>query len=218
MRLLIVDDHALFTDAIVHILEGMDMEIVGVARSGAEGLALAAKEEPDVLLVDLGLPDMSGIAVGRQVLEKRPETMILVLTGRNEPRSVDEALGSGFHGYITKDIPMDTFAERVRTALGGEVVVPPSRPPSRPSRLIPRNQAAELMARQLTPRELEVLGLLVKGSDNADIAARLSVSPNTVRTHVQSILTKLQVRSRLHAAAFAVRHRLVDVGGSRRTS
>ena len=217
MRVLIVDDHALFTDAILPVLQGMEeMDVLGVARSGREGLALTRRELPELALVDLGLPDMSGIALGRRILEEMPGTRVLALTGRKDSEAVSEALAAGFSGYLTKDIPMASFADRVRSALEGEVVRPEPMPSPRPRVRTPEAENAELLASQLTKRELQVLTLLVEGSDNAEIARSLGVSANTVRTHVQSILTKLGVRSRLQAAAFAVRHRVVEVGTGRR--
>ena len=217
MRVLVVDDHALFTDAILPVLQAMEeMDVLGVARSGREGLTMAHREHPELALVDLGLPDMSGIALGRQILEEIPGTRVLALTGRKDSEAVSEALAAGFSGYLTKDIPMASFADRIRSAVEGEVVRPEPTQSPRPQPRTPEAENAELLASQLTRRELQVLALLVEGIDNAEIARTLGVSSNTVRTHVQSILTKLGVRSRLQAAAFAVRHRVVEVGTGRR--
>ena len=217
MRVLVVDDHVLFTDAFLPVLQGMEeLVVLGVARTGREGLALARRERPQMALVDLGLPDMSGIALGRQLLEEFPGIRVIALTGRKDSEAVNEALAAGFIGYLTKDIRMTSFAERVRSALEGEVVRPEPGPAPRRMARTPEAENAALLARQLTKRELQVLALLVEGSDNTEIARTLNVSANTVRTHVQSILTKLGVRSRLQAAAFAVRHRVVEVGAGRR--
>lgn len=214
MRVLVVDDHALFTDAILPTLREMEWEVVAVVRRGQEAIETALREEPDLVMVDLGLPDVGGIAVGTRILEELPDTRVIALTGRSDPEAVKEAQAAGFHGFLTKDIPLPRFPEALSAALRGEVVtfhrpVVESRP------VTPVDRDAELLASQLTPRERQVLALLVEGSDNAQIARRLSVSANTVRTHVQSILTKLGVRSRLQAAAFAVRHRVVAVNGRR---
>lgn len=216
MRVLVVDDHALFTDAILPVLRGMGMEILGVARNGEEGLDLARRDEPDLVMVDLGLPDVTGIELGRRILEELPGTEILALTGRSDAQAVREAMGAGFRGYLTKDTPLPKFADRIRAALRGEVVVPQRLATPQVITRTPEEESAALLAGQLTPREREVLSMLVEGSDNAEIARRLSVSANTVRTHVQSILNKLGVRSRLQAAAFAVRHQVVEVGGGAR--
>lgn len=212
MRILVVDDHVLFTDAILPIFRSMDWEVVSVVRRGDDAIETARRERPDVVMVDLGLPDISGITVGTTILEELPDTRVIALTGRKDAEAVKQAQKAGFHGFLTKDIPVPRFAEALTAALGGETVifhqpVVESRP------VAPADRDAELLASQLTPREREVLALLVEGSDNAQIARRLSVSANTVRTHVQSILTKLGVRSRLQAAAFAVRHRVVSEDG-----
>jgi NarL family two-component system response regulator LiaR len=216
VKVLVVDDHALFTDALVPVLAEMEeMEVLGVARSGQEAFELARRERPDLVLLDLGLPDVTGIEIGRRLLEERPDLTILALTGRRDAQAVKEAMAAGFAGYLTKDTPLPSFADRVRSALRGETVVPARLETPRVETRTPEEESAALLAGQLTPREREVLSLLVEGSDNAEIARRLSVSANTVRTHVQSILTKLGVRSRLQAAAFAVRHQVVEVGGRR---
>jgi len=212
----VVDDHALFTDAMLPVLRGMGMEVLGVARTGGEGLALARREQPDLVMIDLGLPDMTGIALGRAILDELPGTDVLALTGRTDAQAVKEAMAAGFRGYLTKHTPLPKFADRIRAALRGEMVVPSRMPPPRVITRTPEEESATLLAGQLTPREREVLSLLVEGIDNTEIARRLAVSANTVRTHVQSILTKLGVRSRLQAAAFAVRHQVVEVGSGRR--
>lgn len=216
MRVLVVDDHALFTDAILPVLGAMEeMELLGVARSGREALEFFRLERPDLLMLDLGLPDMTGIELGGLILKERPDVRILALTGRRDAQAVREAMDAGFTGFLTKDTPLPSFAERIRAALRGEVVVPQRLETPRVVTRTPEEQSADLLAGQLTPREREVLSLLVEGNDNREIARRLAVSSNTVRTHVQSILTKLGVRSRLQAAAFAVRHQVVEVGGRR---
>jgi two-component system nitrate/nitrite response regulator NarL len=209
VRILVVDDHALFTDAILPTFRMMGWEVVAVVRRGEEAIEIALEERPDLVMVDLGLPDIGGITVGTTILELLPETRVVALTGRKDAEAVKQAQKAGFHGFLTKDIPLPRFAEAVAAALRGETVVF-HRPvvDSRP--VTPVDRDARLLASQLTPREHEVLSLLVEGSDNAEIARRLSVSANTVRTHVQSILTKLGVRSRLQAAAFAVKHQVVS--------
>ncbi len=195
----------------------MGMDIVGVAATGELALEVCRKEHPELALVDLGLPDMGGIAVGRTILEGWPQTIVLAVTALRDPATVKEALRAGFHGYVTKDTPLSQFATAIQSALEGQIVVPTSSAPTtgEPART-PEERDAALMAAQLTPRELEVLALLVGGGDNAQLARALHLSANTVRTHVQSILTKLQVRSRLQAAAFAVKHQIVEVPGQRR--
>jgi DNA-binding NarL/FixJ family response regulator len=200
----------------VPLLEDSGLEVVAVAESGGEAMTLFHREQPELVLVDLGLPDVGGITLGRQMLEERPDTIVLAVTGLNDPRAVKEALRSGFHGYVTKDTSVSRFVSSLRTAVEGQVVVPRRLAQAAAGAQTPEERDAALLAGQLTAREKEVLALLVEGGDNAQIAKRLGVSSNTVRTHVQSILTKLQVRSRLQAAAFAVKYEVVDVPGQRR--
>jgi DNA-binding NarL/FixJ family response regulator len=184
--------------------------VVDVVRRGRDAIQAARQKAPDVVMVDLGLPDMGGVTVGTKILAEAPGTKVIALTGRRDDGAVNEVQAAGFHGFLTKDIPLPKFAEALSAALRGESVM--FQRPLVHSRPVARvDREAELLARQLTPREREVLALLVEGSDNAHIASRLNVSANTVRTHVQSILTKLGVRSRLQAAAFAVRHGVVSV-------
>ena len=141
---------------------------------------------------------------GRDILEELPETKVVAVTALEDEGSVQDAFKAGFHGYLTKQTEAERFGHALRSVEDGQSVFP--------QRQIGRNRersGAELLADQLTTREVEVLQLLAEGATSAQIAEKLDVSPNTVRTHVQGILSKLQVHSRLEAAAFAVRHGLV---------
>ena len=213
MRILIVDDHTLFADAIAIQLEDVGMEVVGRAANGTQAIEEARRTEPDVVLMDLALPDQSGLSAGRAILEERPTTRVVVLTALEDRAVADEALRLGFRGYLTKDTPVARFVEAIGSVCEGEIVLPQR---LRATARRPGGDAdVALLASLLTSREREVLALLVEGADGGTIAGRLGISRNTVRTHVQSILTKLQVHSRLEAATFAVRHRLVPVQGDR---
>jgi DNA-binding NarL/FixJ family response regulator len=213
MRALIVDDHKLFVEAVRPALEQMGMERVGHATTAKQGLESARRERPDLVFVDLGLPDSGGLGLGARIREEVPEAKVVVLTALNSPRAVEEALGVGLHGYLTKDTTMKQFESSVRAVLDGEVVVPCHQ--SRPSTgEWTDDDEAALLADGLTTREREVLGLLAEGASSEQIARHLSVSRHTVRSHVHGILSKLQVHSRTEAAAFAVRHRLVPANGS----
>ena len=187
------------------------MEVVEVASSVDGGLSAARRERPDVVLVDLGLPDGDGISLGREILAERPETKVIALTALNDPKAVGEALRAGFSGYMTKDTPLTQFVSMIEAAVGGQVVIPQRLAAGAVGARTAEERHASLLAEQLSPRERQVLSLLAEGASSDDIAGRLSVSPNTVRTHVQSILTKLQVHSRLEAATFAVRYGIVKV-------
>jgi DNA-binding NarL/FixJ family response regulator len=209
LKVLIVDDHALFSEALEPLLEQNGMEVLGIAGSGAEALEAIRRVRPEVVLVDLGLPDMTGLALGREILEEEPDAKVLAVTGMDHARIAREVLQAGFHGFLTKDTPLPQFIRSVKAVMEGRVINLPRRETARTAEGDERQRDAALLAGQLTPRELEVLEILVRGGSNPQIARELGLSPNTVRTHVQSILTKLQVRSRLEAAAFAVRFGIV---------
>jgi NarL family two-component system response regulator LiaR len=181
--------------------------VVAVATTGAEGRELMRGQRPDLILIDIGLPDESGLVAGRRILEEYPDAKVVALTALLSPATVREAVRIGFHGYITKDTPVARFASSLRAIMDGQVVFP-----RRLASALGRSReddGSELLAAQLTARELEVLGLMAEGISGTDIARRLGISTNTVRTHIQSILTKLQVHSRLEAVAFALRRGLV---------
>lgn len=189
-------------------LEDLGLTVSGIAPTGTDAIASVERSQPDVILMDLGLPDQSGLAVGRTILERWPRARIIALTALEDRAAVDEAMRLGFCGYISKDSPVSEFVNGIRRVLDGHLVLP-QRMPSKGYRS--GWDDAALLSDQLSRREVEVLTLLVKGADSDAIASRLGISRNTVRTHVQSILTKLQVHTRLEAATFAVRHGLVDV-------
>ena len=217
MRVLIVDDHALFADSIRPAIEGLGATEILIAANAAEGLAFARLMQPDVILLDLGLPDRSGLSVGREMLDSVPGVKLVALTSLRDESVIREALRSGFSGYVTKDASIRRFLSSLGAVLDGKVVAPgpaPFRPA--PRARTEQERAATMLAEQLTPRELEVLCLLVEGRSGSEIARRLSISQYTARTHTQSILSKLQVHSRLEAAAFAVRNGLVE--GRRRSA
>jgi two-component system nitrate/nitrite response regulator NarL len=185
------------------------MGVCASVTNGRDAIAFLGTEHTDVVLMDLGLPDRSGLAVGREILERWPETKLVAVTALDDGRAVDDALEAGFRGYLTKDTPVARFISSMVAVVEGQVILP--------HRLVSAghrrgtSDGIALLVAQLTTREREVLSLLVEGADGGTIARRLGISRNTVRTHVQSILTKLQVHSRLEAATMAVRHHLVPL-------
>jgi len=210
MRILVVDDHKLFAEAVQMALEKHGLE-VEVATSADEALDAVVREAPDVVLLDIGLPDRSGLVLGREILEVHPSAKIVIVTSLEDQRALQEAVRFGFHGFLTKDTKLPQLVSAIREVLEGQLVVP--------HRLATRRRNGEpeevaLLASQLTRREREVLALLASGANSTEIARALTVSPNTVRTHVQSILAKLQVHSRLEAVAFATRHHLLSNGSA----
>jgi len=182
----------------------MGMSVLGTYATAEEGLAGTREHRPDLVLLDLGLPDRSGLELGKEILEELPETKVVVVTALDDEKTVQDAFKAGFHGYLTKQTDSKRFAQALRSVEDGHTVFPQRRIGRDPERT-----SDELLAQQLTTREIEVLQLLSEGATSDHIAEQLRVSPNTVRTHVQGILSKLQVHSRLEAAAFATRNDLV---------
>lgn len=213
VRILLVDDHKLFAEAIATVLGKSGMQIIGIAANAQEAFQAVRRHRPGLVLVDLGLPDLGGVEVGRKIIDEFPDTKVLALTALRDPRAVGDAVQAGFHGYLTKDTPTERFIDSIQAALGGQLVIPHQLARSSVGDRSPEQEHADLLASYLTPRELEVLALIVEAASSHEIARRLSVSPNTVRTHVQNILAKLQVHSRLEAATFAVRYGIVKPPG-----
>lgn len=179
-----------------------------MATTAEEAVSEVRRAQPDLVLMDIALPDQSGLVAGKRILEEWPRMKILALTALDDRLVAEEALRRGFRGYVTKEVPLTQLLNSIWAVLDDQLVIPHRLGPVGPG--TDRDGEAALLASQLTPREREVLTLLVEGASRDVIVERLRISPNTVRTHVQSILTKLQVHSRLEAATFAVRHGIVD--------
>lgn len=208
-RIMVVDDFKLFAESLGFLFDDLPLEVVGIATTGQEALDSVDELAPSLILLDLRLPDMDGLEVGRRVLEKNPDAKIILLTADDDPRIGREALRRGFQGCLTKELTEDKLVASIEAVLDGQVIVP-----RRVAAAITHSRGNAphlLLAASLTKREREVLGLLVEGANSRDIAKRLALRPNTVRTHVQSVLSKLQVHSRLEAASAAVRHGIVKV-------
>ena len=207
---IIIDDHALFAEALVHMLRAEGIDVTAIVARGGFAPETVLTHQPDVVLIDLDLPDESGIAVGQKVLVAAPQTKVIALAEVDDARAMKEAMRLGFHGYMTKETSAGELIDGVRAVLGGQVVMPHRLTAQAMGARSVHEREVALMAEQLTPREIDVLSLLVDGAAGDTIARRLAISPNTVRTHVHSILTKLQVHSRLEAVTFAVRYGIVD--------
>lgn len=209
-RVLLVDDHLLFAEAIRAALEQDGLEVLPLAQSGSDAIKAARNYVPDLAIIDIGLPDVDGLDLGVQLRAEHPDIRILVVTALNSVSALRRTLDLGFSGYLTKDTSMDRFVTALRSVLAGEIVIPATLSQHVTNRLTQEEQDAALKADQLTRREREVLQKLADGSTSESIAAQLAVSRHTVRTHIQNILMKLQVSSRLEAAAFAIRYGLVE--------
>jgi DNA-binding NarL/FixJ family response regulator len=202
IRILIADDHPLFRKGMRALLSSMDdVEVVGEATRGQEALELAATLQPDVILMDLQMPDGGGITATRQIMAASPHIRILVVTLFQDDDSVFAALRAGARGYVLKDTDEDEMVRAIRAVAGGEAIFSPAIA----TRLIdffaaPRPAAPKAIFPELTEREREILSLIAQGESNAEIAARLVLSLKTVRNHVSNIFSKLQVADRVQAA------------------
>jgi DNA-binding NarL/FixJ family response regulator len=216
VRVLIVEDHLLLAESMAGVLRDHGMQVIAIARGGREAMRLAKRERPDVVLMDIGLPDMDGIDAGRHIIELLPSTKILAITGLESADVVQEALLNGFHGYLHKQAPSSELIKTIRLVASGQAVMPQDAARRLATRGNGELEFDGVDASRLTRRERDVLTLLVEGANSRQIAQRLFLSRNTVRTHVQNILAKLQVHSRLEAAAYAVRSGIVKPPNRRR--
>ncbi len=217
IRLAIVDDQGMVRAGFRSLLAGEhDFEVVGEAANGEEAVAMVTRLAPDVTLMDIRMPVLDGIAATRQLVDAGIETKVLVLTTFDLDEYVFEALRAGASGFLLKDAPAEELAAAIRVVAAGESLLAPGvtrrvidafvRRPSPPA--TSREPRLEL----LTPRELEVLGLLARGLSNLDIASRLFVSEGTTKTHVSNVLSKLGLRDRVQAVIFAYENAVVTPG------
>jgi DNA-binding NarL/FixJ family response regulator len=204
IRVMVVDDHPLVRAAVGKAISGDGMVVVAEAATAEEALLLAPRVAPDILLLDLALPGMSGIELVRELAPRLPGTKILMLTVSSADRDVADAMRYGAHGYLTKDLTPEALVRALRATQTGELI-------------IPRRLAARLLTKalrhgapgapieevgldRLTTRERDILRLIAEGLGDRDIAIALTISTRTVESHVSSILRKLEVRNRTEAA------------------
>lgn len=200
IRILIVDDHPVVRYGLSALFEAQpDMAVVACAESGAEGLSLFHQHRPDVIIIDLRMPGMSGVATIRSILESDPKARIIVLTTYRTDEDIHQALDAGARGYLLKAAPGSQLADAVRRVHSGYRFIPPD---------IQRAAASRTPNADLTPREREVLGLIVKGLSNKRIAEALGISEGTVKWHVNIILERLGVEDRTQAAVAALKRGL----------
>lgn len=216
LSVLLVDGDRLFADSVRLALEVRGIHVVAAASSSTDAIELAQRLIPDVVLVEVLLPDGDGIDTGRDIAQALPETAVVAVSSLTDQETVGEAFRAGFSGYVPKGSSLTTLIQRIESAAAGEIVMPREVRGMAAGRGDDRDHAA-MLSRTLTGREQQILALIVEGVSGPAIAEQLGLKRNTVRTHVQNILTKLQVSSRLEAAAFAVRHDLVPTRRRNRT-
>ena len=213
MRILIADDHALFRDSLRSLLESQDIEVVGEAKNGQEAIDLSWESKPDVVLMDLTMPEMDGLEATKRIATELPDVKVVVLTASDEDNNLFEAIKSGAKGYLMKDLKSEQFFKLLEGVERGEPALTPAvarklldefARPKKPTK-------EEYDPDALTDREREVLELMVQGTtSNRRLAKHLGVSENTVKFHVRNILDKLHLHNRAQVVAYALRTRLVD--------
>ena len=208
IRVMLVDDHAVVRSGLsAFLLAFDDLELVGEANNGIEAVNRCKEIEPDVVLMDMIMPEMDGAEATQAIRETCPDVQVIALTSFKEDKLVHGALEAGAIGYLLKNVSADELANAIRAAHAGR----PTLAPEATEALIHNTtqMSAPELGHDLTPREKEVLSLMIKGLNNSDIADKLVVSRSTVRFHVSNVLSKLHVTSRTEAVAVALQQNLV---------
>jgi DNA-binding NarL/FixJ family response regulator len=210
-RVLLVDDHELVRQGIAAMLQGAaELQVVGEAKTGREALEVARRELPDVVLMDVRMPDMDGLEATRKIKEERPRTAVIMLTMHDNPTYLRDAVKAGAAGYLLKDVSKHELVDAVKQVATGGAFIESQMLKGMLSELKPVGTTASPAAKNLTKREREILALVAEGMSNREIAERLVLSPETVKSHVAAILEKLNVSDRTQAAIYAVRNGLVE--------
>ena len=210
--MLLVDDHDLFRSGLRSLLEEQGVRVVGEADNGTSALQLVSELAPDVVIMDLKMPGLTGVEATRKVSSIAPSTRVVVLTISDDDDDVMDAVMAGACGYLLKDSSIDHLIEGVRAAAGGDSLISPQIAAKLLQRLRAQTAdeaAARAIQTELSERELDVLRLIASGKDNAEIARQLYISPKTVKNHISNILMKLQIENRIQAAVYAVRSGIV---------
>jgi NarL family two-component system response regulator LiaR len=207
IEVLIVDDHGVVRQGLRTYLELLDdIEVIGEAENGLEAMAQVGQHQPDVVLMDLVMPEMDGIEATRQVSAISPSTRVIVLTSFADDEKVFPAIKAGATGYLLKDVSPGDLANAIRAVHAGETHLHPDITKKLVDQLASPRSDPRPTPDELTPRELEVLRLIAQGKSNREIARELAISDKTVKTHVSNILSKLHLADRTQAAIFAHRH------------
>jgi len=208
IRVMLVDDHNVVRSGLATFLRAYDdLELVAEARNGLEAIHLCREKKPDVILMDLMMPEMDGIAATRAILADYPQIKIIAMTSFEDEQLVQGVLAAGAISYLIKNVTSDELAKAIRDAYSGRSTLSPEAARV----LIQATRPAAQPAFDLTEREREVLNLVVQGNSNQQIAEALVVSLATVKAHISNILSKLEVSSRAEAIAYAIKHKIVTL-------
>jgi NarL family two-component system response regulator LiaR len=208
IKIMLVDDHNVVRSGLSTFLRAYDdLELVGEAKNGLEAINLCRHKKPAVILMDLMMPEMDGIAATRAILKDYPDTKIIAMTSFEEEELVQGVLAAGAIGYLIKNVTSDELVKAIRNAVSGK----PTLSPEAAKALIHATRPAEHPWSDLTEREMEVLNQVVQGKSNQQIAETMFLSLATVKAHVGNILSKLQVSSRAEAIAFAIKNKIVSL-------
>ena len=203
ISVLIVDDHEVVREGLrLSLLRSPQIRVVGEAPDGESAIALSERRRPDVVIMDLRMPGMDGIEATEEILKRAPETGVIVFTAYSERALLSRSLESGAKGYILKEAPHETLLRAIEKVAAGDTFVDPALMPN----LIQGRDGGD----SLTQREREILQLLADGMSNADVAGRLFISQETVKSHVRHILVKLEADTRTQAVAIALREAMID--------
>jgi DNA-binding NarL/FixJ family response regulator len=212
LRVLLVDDHDLFRTGLRNLLEEQAVQVIGEAADGAQAIRMVRELAPDVVVMDLNMPGMTGVEATRQVTSQAPLTRVVVLTISDQDEDVMNAILAGACGYLMKDSSIQDLMQGIRAAAVGESLISPhiaAKVLQRMRATGTSEQDAATIRAELSDREIQVLKLIANGKDNAQIAGELHISPKTVKNHISNILMKLQIDNRIQAAVYAVRSGIV---------
>jgi DNA-binding NarL/FixJ family response regulator len=211
IRILLADDHTLMRDGISYILNNeADFEVVGGAADGLQVIEQVRQLKPHVVLMDLQMPNLNGVEAIRRLLAENDQLKIIILTTFNTDEYIYEGIRAGAHGYLLKDVPKEELFKAIRLVHQGQTLAQPAIT-ARIFKLLARGEASNKEQPALTERELEVLKLLAQGDRNKEMAQKLAISENTIKSYVASILQKLNVTDRTQAAIYAVQKGLVKL-------
>jgi DNA-binding NarL/FixJ family response regulator len=211
IRVLIVDDHHVVRRGLVFFLRTQkDLEIIGEAANGKEAVEQAKLLKPDIILMDLMMPEMDGIQATKIIKQEQPDIKIMMLTSFSDQDHVIPALEAGASGFQLKDIQPDELVTSIKKIIGGENQLHPKATSHLLANLSNKNKQEKNLLAELTKRELDVLKEISNGKSNKEIAASLFITEKTVKTHVSNLLSKLELADRTQAALYAVRNQLVD--------